>query len=115
MNAQYKELKASTTDKLDVKKITKELGAKWKALSEAEKRPYHEAADANKPLKPKSTGKLTSYSLFIKENFEKVQARNPAIRKKEVLINMRHEWGAKSDVQKEAYRKRAEQHNQRLQ
>ena len=109
---QFKELKASTSDKLDAKQITKELGAKWKDLPEAEKRPYLEAANANKL---KSTGKLTSYSLFVRENFERVQARNPAIRPKEVLINMGHEWGGKSDVQKEAYRKRAEQHNQTLQ
>ena len=112
MKQQYKELKGSTSGKLDTTKIIKELSTKWKALPDEEKRPYLDAAKANRQAKP--PGKLTSYSLFIKENFDSVKARNPAIRPKEVLVNMANEWRAKSDEQKEEYRKRAEQHNQTL-
>lgn len=108
-----KELK-DTSVKMDVAKVQADIGAKWQSLSEKEKQPYLDAAAATRPKpKPKTRG-LTGYSLFVKENFENVKARNPTIRSKEVLVNMGHEWKSKSDTDKEKYKKRAEKYNETL-
>ena len=108
-----KELKDPAA-KINLGKALADIGDKWQSLPAKEKQPYLDAAAASKPKpKPKTKG-LSGYALFVKENFENVKARNPTIRHKEVLVNMGHEWKAKSDADKEKYKKRAEEYNKTL-
>ena len=105
------ELKGSTSPKIDTATATRDIAAKWKSLSDKAKKPYLDAASASKQPSTK-TKRLTGYSLFVKENFESVKARNPTIRPKEVLVNMGHEWRSMSDANKEKYKKRAVEYNE---
>lgn len=114
---QFKLLKSNTSDKLKATVASKEIGAKWKALSEAEKKPYLDTAAADKSLQqgnkqakakvgPRAK-RLNGYNFFIKENFESVKARNPAISGRDVIVNMAHEWTAKDDFEKDKWKYRA--------
>lgn len=106
------ELKGDCTSaKINVGQATRDIAAKWKSLSDTEKKPYLDAASANKQPKSTKAKKLSGYSLFVKENFESVKARNPTIRAKEVLTSMGNEWRSMSDADKLQYKKRAEKHN----
>ena len=96
--------------KIQVGPATRDIAAKWKALSDMEKKPYLEAASAKKTPKPKAR-RLNGYSMFVKVNFESVKARNPTIGAKEVLISMGHEWKSMSDAAKDKYKQRAEKYN----
>ena len=99
----------STTAKINVGQANRDIAAKWKSLSDAEKKPYLDAASANK--QPKSKAKrLSGYALFVKENFESVKARNPTIRSKEVLTSMGNEWRSMSDADKDKYKERADKY-----
>ena len=103
-----------TTAKMNVGQATKDIAAKWKSLSDTEKKPYLDAASANRQPKPTKAQRLSGYSLFVKENFESVKARNPTIRPKEVLTSMGNEWRSMSEADKAKYKKRAEKHNEAI-
>lgn len=106
------ELKGDCTSaKMNVGQATRDIAAKWKSLSDNEKKPYLDAASAKKQPKSTKAKRLSGYSLFVKENFESVKARNPTIRPKEVLTSMGNEWKSMSDADKDKYKKRAEKHN----
>ena len=100
--------------KMNVGQATRDIAAKWKSLSDTEKKPYLDAASANKKPKSTKTKRLSGYALFVKENFESVKARNPTIRPKEVLASMGNEWKSMSDADKDKYKQRAEKHKEAM-
>ena len=109
------ELKGDCTSaKMNAGQATRDIAAKWKSLSDTEKKPYLDAASANKQPKSTKAKRLSGYSLFVKENFESVKARNPTIRPKEVLTAMGNEWKSMSDADKNKSKKRADKHNEAM-
>lgn len=113
-------MKAKSTGKIALGQATKDIAAKWRGLSDKEKKPYQTRAVSAKlanPPKQKATkppGHQTGYRLFIKENFESVKARNPVLRASEVMTAMGHEWKAKSQADKDAYSAKAVEYNRTL-
>lgn len=118
---QYQTLKSSTSGKLEVRTASKVLGAKWKALSDEERKPYKDAAAKDKALsdeakKPhidtaakdkkadaKPKRKPSGYHLWLKENLESVKNRNPTVAPKQVMVNMAHEWREMAPERKHKY------------
>lgn len=116
----FAELKSSSSDKINVGKVAKDIAAQWKKMSEAEKKPYLASAVASKLAHPPSTkspkppSKINGYRLFVKENFESVKARNPTVGVKEVMTAMGHEWKAKAQADKDTYNAKAADYNRTL-
>lgn len=107
----YKELKDSTSEHISVSSSSKEVAAKWKALSDEQRKPYVDIAAASKEpkSKEKTKRKLSGYTLWFKENYDSVKARNPKISAKQIFTSMSKEWQAMTAEQKGVWKHMAEE------
>lgn len=119
MNLYVKDKSSDYEDEeLEAGELFKLLSEKWKAESETVKEKYRDRAQKEKEkydqykedqfnLKaPKRN--LNSYTIYIKDNYEKVQSKNPKMVSNEIFALISEKWKKLSEKEKAPYEQKAE-------
>jgi hypothetical protein len=117
---------ADPSRKADIGGVAKEIGKKWKAMSEAEKAKYAkkgasmkvtrkakkskkaaaaEEGTGRKEKKTRKARKMSGYMKFASQERKRIVAENPSMRKNITAVakEMGKRWRAMSDAEKKKY------------
>ena len=103
-------VRADLGSEAKITEISKELGKRWKELSDAEREEWKEKAKALAPPKvekPKSNRPQSAFFVFSGEHREQVKKDNPEKNLKEINSLLGQMWRDLSDAQKEEWKTKA--------